>query len=257
MGTVLLAIGVGLQAIAPWRVTTELRSPSPLAIPGLSPDLAEAGGGVAALGIFVLFAVAVAAVTVRFRRSTGVEHAQQKWLVAGLGAMAVMFPVSFATDLGPADIIDVLSVAAGGLVAIAVAIAVLRYHVFDIDRVVSRGIAYGLLTAVLVATYAAVILLLQGPLGSFLGGDTISVALSTLVVAALFQPLRRGLQRAVNRRFDRARVDADLTTAAFSEQLRDETDIVAVTADLDRTVRESLKPADVGLWLRDARRATE
>ena len=256
-GTIPLVVGVALETIAPWRADADLTAPNPLAIGGLTPDMAAAGGGLAALGTFILLAVAVAAVIVRFRRSTGVEHAQQKWLVAGVAAMAITFPLSFATEVGPAELIDLISVAAGALVPLAVGIAVLRYHVFDIDRVVSRGIAYGLLTAVLVATYAAVILLLQGPLGAFLGGDTISVALSTLVVAALFQPLRRALQRAVDRRFDRARVDADLTTAAFSERLRDETDIVAVTADLDQTVRESLKPADVGLWLRGARRAPE
>ncbi|MFL5681939.1 MAG: hypothetical protein ACJ77O_02200, partial [Chloroflexota bacterium] len=196
-----------------------------------------------------------AAVTARFRRSTGIEHAQQKWLVAGVGAMAVIFPLSFATNIG-GDVIDLVSVAAGALVPIAVGIAVLRYHVFDIDRVVSRGIAYGLLTAVLVATYSAVILVLQGPLGAFLGGDTISVALSTLVVAALFQPVRRTLQRAMDRGFDRARVDADTTTAAFSERLRDEVDIAMVTADLDRTVRDAMRPAVIGLWLRNARSTT-
>ena len=192
------------------------------------------GGGLAAIGAFVLLGLAVGAVVVRYRRSRGVERAQQKWLVASLGLMAIVFPLSFATDLGPADAIDLLSVLAGAILPVAIGIAVLRYHVFEIDRVVSRGIAYGLLTAVLVATYAAVILLLQGPLGSFLGGDTVSVALSTLVVAALFQPLRGRLQRCVDRRFDRARFDADLTSAAFSERLRDEVDIATVTADLAR-----------------------
>jgi hypothetical protein len=253
-GTLLLVIGVVLQTIAPWRLAENLTIPNPLAIQGLPPDIAEVGGGLAAVGTFLLFAVAVAAVTVRFRRSTGVEHAQQKWLVAGVGAMAVIFPLSFATNIG-GDMIDLLSVAAGALVPIAVGIAVLRYHVFDIDRVVSRGIAYALLTAVLVATYSAVILVLQGPLGALLGGDTISVALSTLVVAALFQPVRRILQRAVDRGFDRARVDAEVTTAAFSERLRDEVDIATVTADLDRTVRDAIRPSVIGLWLRDRRSA--
>jgi hypothetical protein len=254
-GTLLLATGTVLQTVAAWRLAENLTIANPLAIQGLPPDVAETGGGLAALGTFLLFAVAVAAVTARFRRSTGIEHAQQKWLVAGVGAMAVIFPLSFATNIG-GDVIDLVSVAAGALVPIAVGIAVLRYHVFDIDRVVSRGIAYGLLTAVLVATYSAVILVLQGPLGAFLGGDTISVALSTLVVAALFQPVRRTLQRAMDRGFDRARVDADTTTAAFSERLRDEVDIAMVTADLDRTVRDAMRPAVIGLWLRNARSTT-
>ena len=107
--------------------------------------------------------------------------------------------------------------------------------------------------AALLATYAGVILLLQGPLGAVLGGDTISVALSTLVVAALFQPLRSRVQVLVDRRFDRARFDADRTTAAFSERLRDQVDIAAVTSDLDSTVRTALRPASLDLWLREGR----
>ena len=94
------------------------------------------------------------------------------------------------------------------------------------------------------------ILVLQGPLGAVTGGDTIAVALSTLVVAALFQPVRRRAQTVVDRRFDRARFDAERTAAAFSERLRDETDIATVTADLDGTVREVLKPTALTLWLR-------
>ena len=251
-GAVLLGTGVVIQGFAPWTLEG---APNPIAIDGIPVEASEVGGGVAALGTFLLFAIAVAAVILRYRRSVGVERVQQKWLVASLGAMAIVFPLSFATDVGPAEAIDLLSVFAGVIVPVAVGIAVLRYHVFEIDRVVSRGIAYGLLTAVLVATYAAVILLLQGPLGAFLGGDTISVALSTLVVAALFQPLRGRVQRLVDRRFDRANFDAELTSAAFSERLRDEVDIGTVTADLDQTVRDALKPAGIGLWLRNGERA--
>jgi len=245
-----IVVGTVIQSIAPWRVDSDFMAPNPFAVFGLSVEVYEAGGGLAALGTFILFALAVAAVIVRYRRSTGVERAQQKWLVASLSVMAVAFPISFATDVGPAQLIDLSSVLAGALVPVAIGIAVLRYHVFEIDRVVSRTIAYAILTAVLVVTYIVVILLLQGPLGAVLGGDTVSVALSTLVVAALFQPLRGRLQRIVDRRFDRARFDADRTSAAFSERLRDEVDIATVTKDLDRTVRGALKPADLGLWLR-------
>ena len=132
----------------------------------------------------------------------------------------------------------------------SVGIAMLRYRLYEIDRIVSRTIAYGVLTVILVAAYGSAILVLQGPLRAVLGGDTISVALSTLVVAALFQPIRRRVQHAVDRRFDRARFDAELTAAAFAERLRDQVDIAAVVSDLDRTVRSSLKPATAILWLR-------
>jgi len=136
------------------------------------------------------------------------------------------------------------------LPAVATAVAILRYRLYEIDRIVSRTIAYGLLTVILVAAYWGAILLLQGPLRTVLGGDTISVALSTLVVAALVQPIRRRVQHAVDRRFDRARFDAESTAAAFAERLRDQVDIAAVVSDLDLTVQSSLKPATIGLWLR-------
>jgi hypothetical protein len=103
---------------------------------------------------------------------------------------------------------------------------------------------------VLVASYGLVILLLQGPLGTVTGGDTIPVAISTLVVAALFQPLRRRVQSVVDRRFDRARFDAERTSSAFSERLRRDVDIESVTSDLRTTVRSAIAPSSVGLWLR-------
>jgi hypothetical protein len=133
---------------------------------------------------------------------------------------------------------------------VAIAIAILRYQLFEIDRIVSRTVAYVLITALLIAAYAVAILVLQEPLETITGGNTVSVALSTLVVAALFQPLRRRVQAVVDRRFDRARFDAERTTAAFSERLRDEVDIATVTEDLDATVRTALKPSALGLWLR-------
>ncbi len=133
---------------------------------------------------------------------------------------------------------------------LAIAVAILRYRLYDLDRIISRTISYVLITGVLAVTYAAVILVLQGPLGAVTGGDTITVALSTLVVAALFQPLRRRAQKVVDRRFDRARFDAERTTVAFAERLRDEVDIAAVTDDLSSTIHEVVRPASLGLWLR-------
>jgi hypothetical protein len=245
-----LVIGVILATIAPWRLDDGFRTPNPFAIPGVSSDVSDVGGGLAALGAFMLIAIAVLAVVARYRRSAGVERAQQKWFVLSIVAMAVAFPFSYATDIGPAQLIDFASILTGALVPIAIGIAILRYHLFEIDRIVSRTIAYGLMTAILVIAYTAAILVLQGPLGTVLGGDTIAVALSTLVVAALFQPVRRRVKNVIDRRFDRARIDAERTTAAFSERLRDEVDIATVTADLDETVRSALKPQRLGLWLR-------
>ena len=132
--------------------------------------------------------------------------------------------------------------------------AILRYRLYEIDRIVSRTIAYVVISAVLVAAYVGMVIVIGGPLGDATGGDTIAVALSTLAVAALFQPLRRRVQAIVDRRFDRARIDADRTTAEFSERLRSEMDIETVTTDLRKTVHATVRPARLGVWLRGAER---
>ena len=129
----------------------------------------------------------------------------------------------------------------------------LHYRLYELDRLVSRTIAYAVVTGLLLATYAGLILVLEGPLGTAAGGETLPVALSTLAVAALFTPVRRRVQRVVDRRFDRARYDAEGTAAAFSERLRDEVDLATVTADLDATVRTAIAPATMLVWLREGR----
>ena len=106
------------------------------------------------------------------------------------------------------------------------------------------------MTGLLLATYAGLILVLEGPLGTATGGETLPVALSTLAVAALFTPVRRRVQRVVDRRFDRARYDAEGTAAAFSERLRDQIDLPSVAAELEVSVRGSMAPASLVLWLR-------
>jgi hypothetical protein len=191
---------------------------------------------------------------VRVGRASGLERQQLRWMVAALSAVTatLTFNVLLSAMFGDAvpGVALIAVIVTFPLPAIAIGVAILRYRLYEIDRIVSRTIAYAVLTAILVASYAAAILVLQGPLGTVLGGDTISVALSTLVVAALFQPIRRRVQRAVDRRFDRARFDAEQTAAAFAERLRDEVEIAAVVSDLDVTVRSSLKPTKIGLWLR-------
>ena len=180
----------------------------------------------------------------RWRRGGPLERAQLKWVAAAAALVAAVM-VGYAVLIGPASSTTSptsRSAVALGFFPVAIGIAILRYRLFEIDRLVSRTIAYVVVTALLIGAYASVILLLQGPLGAVTGGETISVALSTLVAAALFQPLRRRVQAIVDRRFDRARFDAERTSAAFSERLRGETDIAALSEDLDATVRASLRP---------------
>jgi hypothetical protein len=230
---------------------------------GFGPDLRPLFGDpvVVGAGVF-LFAIAtpiqVLSVASRYRAAARTERQQLKWFIlatAGIGgAMVVMNSVVVVTrgPIGETPLVAFAS--AGTAIPLAIGVAILRYRLYDIDKIVSRTISYGLISGILVATYAAVIVVLQGPLGAFLGSDSISVALSTLAVAALFQPLRRRVQRVVERRFDRARYDGERTAVAFSERLRNEVDIATVIADLRDTVASSIKPSRVGLWLRDPNR---
>ena len=126
---------------------------------------------------------------------------------------------------------------------------------FEIDRLVSRTIAYALVTGGLVLVFVVLNLGLTTAFSSLTNRNTVAVAASTLVVAALFTPLRRGVQRIVDRRFDRARYDADRTSIAFSERLRNEVDLATLVAELDATVQQSISPSTVAVWLRSESRS--
>jgi hypothetical protein len=223
---------------------------NPLAVPELEPIGAFLGGFASATSV-IGFGAAAAALWVRYRRGGPTERQQLKWLVAVAALAALFFPIAFIVPVqeigNAAFILGTLTLI--GL-PLAIGLAILRYRLYDIDRIVSRSIAYGLITAILLAAYGAAILVLQGPLSALTGSDTILVALSTLIVAALFQPLRRRVQRVVDRRFDRARYDADRTAVDFAERLRDQTDLTAVTTALDRTTRTALAPRTTAIWIR-------
>jgi hypothetical protein len=186
---------------------------------------------------------------VRFRRSTGLERQQLKWFTYA-AIVELVYVVSSGFLTVPTALGLLWAILLAPLLPIAIGIAILRYRLYEIDRIISRTLAYVVITGMLVAAYAGIVVLLGGPLAGVTGGDTISVALSTLIVAALFQPLRRRVQTIVDRRFDRARIDSERTAAAFSERLRDEVDIESVTSDLRETVRATVRPERLGVWLR-------
>ncbi len=207
-------------------------------------------------GMIVVVAASALSLVGRWRRGSLVERAQIKWVALAAVIVASVMG-AYVLLFGPGGYNEVADAAVSmalGIFPVTVAIAILRYHLFEIDRIVSRTIAYLVITALLLAAYGAGILVLQGPLASLTGGETIAVALSTLVAAAAFQPLRRRVQGVVDRRFDRARFDAERTSTAFAERVRDEVDIDAVAADLRGTVAASLRPAGLGLWLREPAR---
>jgi hypothetical protein len=192
----------------------------------------------------------LAGVVVRFRRSRGVERQQLKWFAAAIVAFMVFLLLGFADGATQPTVFDVLGVWSLSLPPIAIGIAVLRYRLYEIDRIISRTISYGLVTALLVSVYGVAVLLLQTALGAFTGAETVAVAASTLVAAALFQPLRRRIQAAVDRRFNRAHYDAERTVASFAAVLRDEVDPTHVRAALLGAVDAAIRPHTVAVWIR-------
>ena len=141
---------------------------------------------------------------------------------------------------------NAISIGAVALVPVAIGIAVLRYRLYDIDRVISRTVAYAIVTGLLVGIYAGLVLLATEVLEIH---ASVAVAAATLAAAALFSPARRRVQRAVDRRFNRARYDADQTVAVFAARLKDAVDLDAVRDDLASVVHQVLEPAHVSLWI--------
>ena len=222
-------------------------------LPAVSPNVFEILGALATIGSLSLplgAGLGVAAIVIRFRRSQGDQRQQLKWFLAAMAPAAVLLPIG-SSEVGVRfPLINLVSVATVPIVAVSVAVAILRFRLYDIDRIISRTIAYAVVTGLLAATFGTTILLLQAVLTAFTQGETIAVAASTLAVFALFQPVLRRVRRAVDRRFDRARYDGERTASAFSVRMRDATDLPTVAQDLDVTVRRAIAPSSVGLWLR-------
>ena len=205
-------------------------------------------GSVAALaGVVVAMILAIASVVWRFRHAGHLQRQQLRWF--GYATLVMVACIAIGV-IWSSDSAWLVLFSGLGFMPLAIGVAILRYRLYDLDRLVSRTIAYAVVTGGLIAVYLAVNLGLTTVFESLTSGNSVAVAASTLVVAALFTPLRRRVQSIVDRRFDRARVDGERTSAAFSARLRDEVDIAAVTADLDVTVRSALRPTALGLWLR-------
>jgi hypothetical protein len=238
----LLALTFGPFLIPPYESVAK-----PLADSPLTPVMAVAT--VVAFGITVgSLAVGAASLVVRFRRAHGVERLQLRWLALAAAVTGVLAAVVLVGMALGATAVPLL--AAGVCMAIlplATGAAILRYRLYDLDRIVSRTLAYGLLTILLGGAYAAVVL----GLGELLGGDrSLLVAGATLAVALAFQPARRRIQGAVDRRFNRRRYDAARTIAAFSARLRQQTDLDALRIELLAVVDQTMQPTRASLWLR-------
>jgi hypothetical protein len=205
--------------------------------------------GLPALGVLVL--ASTVSLIARFRQARGEERQQLKWFTyaaALLGLLTAAGAVSATLDNRIPDPVHNASLAA---IPIAIGIAILRYRLYDIDRIINRTLVYGLLTTLLVGVYAAMVLVLGQFFGG-VGGDPPSwaVAGATLAVAALFQPARHRIQGVVDRRFNRRKYDATKTVEAFTIRLRDEVDLDTLSAELLAVANQTMQPTVAWLWFR-------
>jgi hypothetical protein len=231
-------------------------TPNPLGV-GAAGDLASNVVDLTG-GPFLLTTLAAAvSLFLRFRRSHGEERQQIKWLVYTAGVLVGCTPLMIAlggVEIGGVLVSDLLFALLVSAVPVAVGAAILRHRLYDIDVVINRTLVYGALTATLVGAYLAAVLLLQLALSPLTEESDLAIAGSTLAVAALFRPARARIQAVVDRRFYRRRYDASRTVEGFSARLRDEVELDALSADLRGVVAETMQPAHVSLWLREALR---
>jgi len=264
VGILVILSGIGLAALA-------IR---PMSIPGVNQAspianerwaaLLQAFGDAIPLELLALIVLAIAALITRYRRGDRVERLQIRWFGAAVSVCAIGIAgtvVQFAVQADGGPLFMTLVLYAGILaIPIAVGIAVTRYRLYELDRLISRTIGWALVTAVLVALFAAAVLALQTLLAEYTQGQTLAIAASTLVAFAAFQPVRRRVQNAVDRRFDRARYDGERTAAAYAERMRDQVDLTDLEADIAGTISAALRPTSIGIWLRapsrDARTPT-
>ena len=222
---------------------------NPLAIPFLPRPLLEVAAPIGGAVVLVALVVGSWSLVGRFRRARGTERQQLRWLAwgAALAAVALLVALTGLFLLDTSALVDVALGVCTGLLPLATGAAILRYRLYDLDRIISRTLAYGLLTVVLGLGYAVVVL----GLGRLLPQDSsLAVAGATLTVAGAFQPARGRVQRVVDRRFNRRRYDAAQTIATFSARLREELDLDTLTGELVAVVEQTMQPTRAWLWLR-------
>lgn len=249
-----LVAGAVIAALA-WGVTVVLRGSLRFDSNG---DLAGKGPGrvvstvliACVIGCLVLALSWVVRRIAGYRHATGLVRQQFKWLALGAMCLVVALVVSFISPSTPSTTATVENVLTDVLALpfpLTVGIAILRYRLYDIERVISRTLSYALLTGLLVGVYAALVTLITRVLPF---SSPVAVAASTLVAVALFNPLRRQVQRLVDRRFNRSRYDAERTLGTFRSQVRGAVDLAAIQDHLVNAVHEALEPARVAVWVR-------
>jgi len=207
--------------------------------------------------IVVIFAASAVSLVQRFRHARGEERQQYKWFTFAAALFPVAMVVVQVLDavFGQASTADTIGSTITGIVAtaipIATAIAVLRYRLYEIDRIVSRTVVYAVLTVVLGGVYVGLVIASEAVFAPVAGGSSVAVALSTLAVAMLVLPVRARVQRLVDQRFYRTKVNSEEMLARFGARLQRESDLDTLLGELDRVVHEALQPAVVSVWLRN------
>ena len=219
--------------------------PNPVGIPAVTPAVFE----LLSLVTFIVLLLATLSLPVRFRRVRGEERQQLKWVAYAavlLGAVLLIAPI-----LAPPLVNVIVTTLAFTGFSAAIAMAILKYRLYDIDRIINRTLTYGLLTAILGLGYVGAVLVLSQVFGA-VGGEPPSwaVAGATLAVAALFQPARRRIQAGVDRRFNRRKYNAAKTIDVFSTRLRDQVDLDTLSGELLAVVDQTMQPTTAYLWLR-------
>ncbi len=248
-GTVINVVAAGLQ---PGPLFGPYSSYSnPFGISGTR-ALMEALKDIGVLLLLVGLVASIVSLGVRLRRSRATERQQLKWLVYDAAVVGLIAP--FFLGVQSFNVVAVVGVFAYASIPVATGVAILKYNLYDIDVVINRTLVYGSLTVMLALVYFGGVTATQAIFRTFTGQEEqqpqLAIVVSTLVIAALFNPLRHRIQVLIDRRFYRSKYDAAKTLEAFSAKLRDETDLDALSEDLVGVVRETMQPAHVSLWLR-------
>jgi hypothetical protein len=251
--------GIGLAAMALGPFPAESGITNPFGVAGW-PGVFQPFADVLPLELVALLGLGAGSVITRYRRGDVVERLQIRWFASAAAITAIGFAgsaASYVLGSGSSPIsTSVTLVAYAGimLMPVAIGIAVLRYRLFEIDRIISRTIGWAIVTGVLGVVFGAMIVGLQTALAGVTQAQTLAVAASTLVAFVLFQPVRRRVQSVVDRRFNRARYDAERTVAAFADRQRDQVNIAGLTLDIASTIDAALSPRAVAVWIRPSGR---
>ncbi len=206
------------------------------------------------LGLVLLMLLSVASLFVRYRRAARVEREQIKWLLYACAVFAAVFLPAAVPGYDPGPLHDLLLDLAVMGIPIAIAIAILRYRLYDIDVIIRKTLVYAVLSGLLALVYFGIVALLQSLFESATGESSpIAIVFSTLIIAVLFNPLRQRVQAFIDRRFFRSKYDAAQTLARFAQKARDEVEIDALTAELVSVVQETMQPERATIWLKEVK----